>query len=186
MGERAAAVERQARHAFASGVDAVQLREAGFDGATLHAVASAIAPIGRLIITERADIALASGAAGVHLRGDGADPARVRALVGEALSVSRAVHTVEEAARFGADPALDWLVAGTVFASVSKPDRPPLGEAGLAAIAGASARPVVAIGGITAANAGAARAAGAAGIAAIGLFLADFRAEHVDLLRARY
>lgn len=186
MAERAAAVERQARAAFAAGVDAVQLRESAFDGATLYALARAIAGVGRLIVTDRADIALAAGASGVHLRGDGPDPARVRALVGAKLSVSRAVHTLDEAVRFGADAALDWIVAGTVFASVSKPGRAPLREAGLSAIAGASARPVIAIGGITAANAGAARAAGAAGIAAIGLFLADFGPEHVDTLRERY
>lgn len=183
--DRAAALERQARAAFAAGVDAVQLREPGFGGATLYALARAIAGAGRLIVTDRADIALAAGAAGVHVRGDGPAPARVRALIGPRMSLSRAVHTVEEAARYGADDALDWLLAGTAFASDSKPGRAPLGVEGLAAITRAAARPVVAIGGITEAHCEAVRAAGAAGIAAIGLFLCDFRAEHVDRLRER-
>ena len=183
--QRADALERQAREAFAAGVDAIQLREPSFSGAELLAVASALAALGPLIVSDRADIAVASGASGVHLRADGPDAVRVRALIGGRLTLSRAVHSIAEAEAAGVDAALDWIVAGTVFETVSKPGRVPLGIPGFGAIVRASTVPVVAIGGITAGNGPAIVAEGAAGIAAIGLFLAPIRAEHVDRLRER-
>ena len=67
---------------------------------------------------------------------------------------------------------VDYLVAGTVFPTESKPhaDR-LLGEAGLQRIAQAVRVPVLAIGGVTLERIARVAAAGAAGIAAIGLFL---------------
>lgn len=184
--DRAAALERQARAAFAAGVDAVQLREPQLDAATLYALARALAGAGRVIITDRADVAVAAGASGLHLRGDGPPPARVRDLIGPSMTLSRAVHTEDEAARARREGGLDWVVAGTAFASESKPGRAPLGAQGLAAIVAAAGMPVVAIGGIGPATAAAAWAAGVSGIAAIGVFLADFGPEHVDRLRRGY
>jgi len=68
--------------------------------------------------------------------------------------------------------AADYLIAGTVFASASKPaDTALLGIDGLRAIAAAVARPVLAIGGVTADRFDDVAAAGAAGVAGIGLFL---------------
>ena len=182
---RVDALVRQAREAFAAGVDAIHLREPDLDTASLFAAACAMAPLGRLIVGDRADVAMAAGAAGVHLRGDGPPPARVRALIGPTLTLSRAVHAAQEARQWGGDEALDWLVAGTVFETASKPGRAIIGLAGLAAIAGASRLPVVAIGGVTDGNAPAARAAGARGVAGIGLFLPPIRPDHVDRLRER-
>jgi thiamine biosynthesis protein ThiS len=63
---------------------------------------------------------------------------------------------------------VDYLLAGHVFATVSKPGRPPLGLDGLGAIVAASPAPVLAIGGITGERVAAVIAAGAAGIAVIG------------------
>ncbi|MDQ3168982.1 MAG: thiamine phosphate synthase [Acidobacteriota bacterium] len=183
--QRIDALERQAREAFAAGVDAIQLREPGLSGADLLAAARALAALGPVIVNDRADIALASGASGVHLRADGPKPHRVRALVGPSLTLSRAVHSAADAAVWEADGPLDWLIAGTVFESASKPGRAPMGVDGLAAIVHASQVPVVAIGGITGANSHAVFDAGAAGIAAIALFLSPIRAEHVDRLRDR-
>lgn len=183
---RIARLQRQARDAFAAGVDAVQIREEDLDGGALLDLAGAIAALGRVIVTDRADVAVAAGASGVHLKSAGPEAARVRAILPAHMTLSRAVHSAVEAAHAGADGALDWVVAGTAFASVSKPDRAPLGKAGLRAIVEASPVPVVAIGGITAANARDLLAAGAAGVAGIGLFLAGITPEHVDTLRLRY
>lgn len=185
ISDRITALERQARDAFAAGVDAVQIREPDLEGGALLALARAIAALGRAIVTDRVDVAIAAGAAGVHLKGSGPESARVRALLPVPMTLSRAVHDVEEAARAGRDGSLDWLVAGTVFETVSKPGRSLLGPGGLRTLAHASALPVVAIGGITPENAAAARAAGAAGVAAIGLFLGRVRTEYVDRLRER-
>lgn len=184
--DRAAALERQGRAAFAAGVDAVQLREPGLDGATLSALAASLSAAGRVIVTERADIAMAAGAAGVHLRADGPPPARVRSLIGPSMTLSRAVHGIDEAAKAGTEGVLDWIVAGTAFASVSKPGRAPLGGGGLAAIVEAAGIPVVAIGGIDDATAATAWRSGVSGIAGIGVFLGEFGPEHVDRLRDRY
>lgn len=174
----------QARAAFAAGVDAIHLREPDLDGQALFKAASAIAPLGRLIVGDRIDVALAAGAAGVHLRGDGPASARARRLIGEGLSLSRAVHSVDEARREGADLALDWIVAGNAFETSSKPGKRPLGPEGLAVVVAASRLPVIAIGGITASNAGAVRRAGAWGIAGIGLFTPSIAADFIDSLRS--
>lgn len=183
VADRIAALERQARGAFAAGVDAVQIRERDMDGGALFALTRAIAALGRAIVTERADVAVAAGAAGVHLRGDGPAPGRVRALLPAHMSLSRAVHDLDEAATFGQDPALDWLIAGPAFETVSKPGRRALGAAGVRTIVRASGRPVVAVGGIAPPTAAALRGTGVAGVAAIGLFLEPIAPENVDRLR---
>lgn len=183
--DRIAALERQARRAFAAGVDAVQVREGDLDGGVLFDLVARIVPLGRVIVTSRADVAVAAGAAGVHLKSDDPGPERVRVLLAPSMTLSRAVHSAGEAGTFGASPALDWLLAGTVFETVSKPGRPALGVSGLRTLAQASGRPVIAIGGVNHANAAGAYAAGARGIAAVGLFLGDISREYVDSLRDR-
>ena len=182
---RVDALIAQARRAFAAGVDAIQIREADFDGRALFETARAIAALGPAIVTARADIAVAAGASGVHLKADGPEAARVRAILPAHMKLSRAVHSALEAARWGHDPNIDWIVAGTVFETPSKPGRGTLGVEGLRAIVRASRAPVVAIGGITADTAAGAHRAGAAGVAAIGPFLGEFSAEYVDSLRDR-
>ena len=183
IAERMRVLEDQARLAFAAGVDAVQIRERDLDGGALLTLTRAIAALGRTIVTDRADVAIAAGAAGVHLRGDGPSPARVRALLPEGMSLSRAVHSRDEAARFGNDPALDWLIAGTAFDTASKPGRQPLDVDGLRTIARASRHPIVAVGGITPSRAADLRGTGVAGVAAIGIFLGPITPENVDRLR---
>jgi thiamine-phosphate pyrophosphorylase len=80
------------------------------------------------------------------------------------------VHAQEEAV--AAAPFVDYLIAGTVFPTASKPSCAPLGVAGFRAIARAVDVPVLAIGGVTVGRMAELAAAGAAGVAAIGLFMA--------------
>ena len=82
--------------------------------------------------------------------------------------IGRSVHTPDEArAAIGAD----YLIAGAVFATASKPATTVwLGLGGLRSIVAASNVPVLAIGGVTVDRLDDIAAAGAAGIAAIGLF----------------
>ena len=78
------------------------------------------------------------------------------------------MHSVEEA--IGADGA-DYLVAGAVFPSASKPlSTRWMGVDGLGAIVCTARVPVLAIGGISGGRIDAIAAVGAAGFAAIGLF----------------
>jgi thiamine-phosphate diphosphorylase len=166
----------QVRHAAAAGVDLVQIRERDLEAAALAAlVREALAAVRgsrtRVIVNDRVDVALACGAHGVHLRGDSLPPARVRELAPSPFLIGRSVHgTGDLAASAGAD----YLIAGTVFASPSKPaGHPLLGVDGLRAVAGAARVPVLGIGGVTIDRIEAVAAAGAAGVAAIGLFVRD-------------
>ena len=78
--------------------------------------------------------------------------------------VGVSASSVAEALQAERDGA-DYIGAGTVFATGSKPDAgSPIGLAGLAQIVRAVKIPVVAIGGVNAANAAECVAAGAAGV----------------------
>jgi thiamine-phosphate pyrophosphorylase len=79
------------------------------------------------------------------------------------------MHSLEEAAA-AADA--DYLIAGTVWSSGSKPAAHALlGPDGFGGIARAVRTPVLAIGGVTVERARTVTALGGAGIAAIGLFM---------------
>jgi thiamine-phosphate pyrophosphorylase len=99
--------------------------------------------------------------------------AAVRAITPPEFLIGRSVHDV--AGAIAAGP-VDYLIAGTVFRTPSKPDPawPVLGLDGLAAIVQAVALPVLAIGGISASQLDEVVAAGAAGVAGIGLFIEWF------------
>ena len=115
------------------------------------------------IVNDDVEAALMLGADGVHLgRGDeGAETARAHGLM---LGLSAA--GVEEAR--AADGQADYIGAGPVWATPSKPDAdPPIGLDGLREICAAVGTPVVAIGGIDALNAADCIRAGAAGVAVI-------------------
>jgi thiamine-phosphate pyrophosphorylase len=164
----------QARFAIESGVDLIQVRERDLEAAGLLALVSELLAIARgtttrIVVNDRLDVALAAGADGVHLRADSMPVAAARRLAPAAFLVGCSVHSAAEAV---AAAGADYLVAGTVFPSPSKPAvQRLLGVDGLRAIVSAASAPVLAIGGITAARLDAVAAAGAAGVAAIGLFM---------------
>jgi thiamine-phosphate pyrophosphorylase len=162
-----------ARLAADAGVDLIQVREPTLAAADLAAVVTDVLEATRhtrtrVVVNDRLDVALACGAAGVHLRGDSIPVAAARRLAPPGFTVGRSVHSVEEAV---AAAGADYLVAGTVFPSASKPDATNwLGVRGLEAIARAARAPVLAIGGINGDRIAAIAAAGAAGFAGIGCF----------------
>jgi thiamine-phosphate pyrophosphorylase len=143
-------------------------RDVAAVGAAIVAIARGSAT--RVLINDRVDVALACGADGVHLRMDSIPPAAVRAMVPRGFLVGQSVHRLDEAIASASH--VDYLTAGTVWPSASKPDdHPLLGLDGFAAIASAVRVPVIAIGGVTAERAAAVAAAGGSGLAAIGLFI---------------
>jgi thiamine-phosphate diphosphorylase len=164
----------QARYAVAAGIDLIQVRERDLDARSLARLVSALLGVTRgsatrLVVNDRADIALAAGADGVHLRGDSFDARGVRAVAPSGFLIGRSVHSLSDARRAGA---VDYLIAGTVWPTDSKPgDAALLGVDGLAAVVRAAAVPVLAIGGVTADRLPEVAGAGAAGAAAIGLFI---------------
>lgn len=157
------------------GVHLIQIREPDLDARTLtrlveSAVRAARGTRARVLVNDRADVALAGGAHGVHLRAESAPAGRVRAIAPRAFVIGRSVHSRAEAEEQAAAGGLDYLLFGTVFTTASKPGAAAAGVDALAAVATATALPVLAIGGVTMPRLPEIARAGAAGFAAIGLF----------------
>jgi thiamine-phosphate diphosphorylase len=181
------AVVQQARAAVEAGIDLIQIRERDLDAAALAALVALVVEAARgsstrVVVNDRLDIAIAAGANGVHLRADSMAIAAARRLAPFGFMVGRSVHTVEEArAALGAD----YLIAGTVFPSGSKPGATAwLGVDGLRAIAQAAAAPVLAIGGATLDRLHELASTGVAGVAAIGMFVENGRMPLRDVVAA--
>jgi thiamine-phosphate pyrophosphorylase len=167
-----------ARAALEGGADAVQLRDKSATAHNLGLVAREVQPLARrfgalLTVNDRVDVALLAEADGAHV-GPGDLPVReARRILPRPRILGVSAGTPEEARRAVRDGA-DYLGAGPVFATATKPDAgPPIGVDGLAAIVAAVAPvPVVAIGGIGADNVAAVFAAGAAGAAVVSAVVA--------------
>ena len=115
------------------------------------------------VVNDDLEAALMLGADGVHLGRDdeGAEAAKEHGLM---LGLSAA--TLDEAR--AADVRADYIGAGPVWETPSKPDAdPPIGLDGLRELCAAVSTPIVAIGGIDAVNAPDCIRAGAAGVAVI-------------------
>ncbi len=115
------------------------------------------------IVNDDVEAALMLGADGVHLgrNDDGAERAKEHGLL---LGLSAA--SLDEA--WAADGEADYIGAGPVWATPSKPDaEPPIGVEGLREICQTVSTPVVAIGGVDETNAAECIRAGAVGVAVI-------------------
>ena len=156
--------------AIKGGVNLIQLREKDLPTGELLALAMRLREVTRgraiLVINDRLDVAQAAGADGVHLPENGLPTSIARWVMGRHALVGRSVHGVEAAAQAEKDGA-DLVQLGTIFASPSKPDSPPVGPELLREVADAVSIPVLAVGGVTLENAAEAIAAGAAGAAVI-------------------
>ncbi|MFY1697637.1 MULTISPECIES: thiamine phosphate synthase [unclassified Solwaraspora] len=148
--------------AVAGGVRQVVLRERDLPRAQRVALADqlrgVLAPAGGTLIVAGPD---PLGGDAVHLSAAGPYPPPSFGLVG------RSCHDEAELGRLTTE---DYVTVSPVFTTASKPGYgPPLGPAGLARLARAAGRPVVALAGVTTAEQVATcRAAGAAGVAVMG------------------
>lgn len=153
------------RRSLDGGVDLVQIREKVASSEErariIEELLAADIPPEALAINEDVEVALRYGV-GLHLPEAAVSPSSARDLVGPHSLVGRSVHSPEAAKLSNG---ADFLVAGHVFPTASKPDRPPLGLSGLREIVTASPVPVLAIGGMTAERAAEAIRAGAWGVA---------------------
>lgn len=165
----------QARHAAGAGVDLIQVRERDLEAAELAALVADLLAVTRgtatrVVVNDRLDVALACGADGIHLRGDSIAVEPARRLAPPGFLIGRSVHGIDDAAQAAG---ADYVIAGTIFPSVSKSaERTLLGLDGLRAVVSAVGVPVLAIGGVTEGRFEEVAATGAAGVAAIGLFMA--------------
>ena len=114
-----------------------------------------------------AQLARDGGAHGVHLAAGG-NLVEARDRLGTDALIGLSIHNVEEA-RAADAKVLDYVIAGPVFETASKPGYgPTLGPEGLARIAQACSVPVIAIGGVSPENTVECLAAGAVGVAVMG------------------
>lgn len=173
--EAARCLAEQARAAVDAGIDVIQLRERDLAGGALLRLTEVLLEVTRqsrtkLVVNDRLDVALTSGADGVHLRGDSFDAAAARRCTPPGFIIGRSVRSVADLRAAGP---VDYVVAGTVWPTPSKPpDHRLLGLDGLAEICAASAVPVLAIGGVEQPRAAQLASAGASGAAAVGMFMA--------------
>lgn len=129
-------------------------------------------------IDDRADLAacFAGSVAGVHLGQRDLPPWAVRAVLGDRPRIGLSCHGVEQVQAADADPHVDWVAIGPVFATSSKvnPD-PVVGVDGVRAARVATSKPLVAIGGLGAERIPEVLAAGADSAVVLGALAAAGR-----------
>ncbi len=149
----------------------MQLREKNLGSSQLSELAKRIKSVtdafgAKLIINDDVRAALSSGAAGVHLGQSDMDPKTARGILGSNAVIGVTAKTVKQALDAEAAGA-DYLGAGAIFPSGTKPGAERITADTLMNICGAAAIPVVAIGGINAENAAELKGTGIAGIAVV-------------------
>ena len=171
-------VANQVGAAARAGLDLVQVRERDLDGDVLIAlVKDCVAAVRgtrcRVVVNDRVDVALAAGAHGVHLPESGIAASRIRLTVPRAFLLGRSVHGEETARVAAAAGGLNYLLAGTVLPTESKPGAQTIGWQGLGRIVRATTLPVLAIGGIGLDHLSAVTDAGARGAAMVSWFAGE-------------
>jgi len=147
-------------HAYEAGVDIIQLRDKTLTAveeiSLLQGLRSVAQRHGRLFaVNDRADFAAAVEAPILHLGQDDLAVEMARVIVGPDVLVGRSTHTPEQFDAAMRQPGVDYVCAGPIWQTPTKPGRPGTGLALLehaaktaAATATDIARPWFAIGGI--------------------------------------
>jgi thiamine-phosphate pyrophosphorylase len=157
---------------LAAGVDLIQLRDKEAEaGPLLEAAAVLRAAADRhgalFAVNDRADVALATGADVLHLGQDDLPIGWARRILGDDVLLGTSTHDLDQATRAAAEP-WDYLVAGPVWPTTTKPGRPATGTTLLKAVAAlAPPQPWFAIGGIDPTNLDQITAAGATRIVVV-------------------
>lgn len=140
---------------LSAGVDIVQLREKEAEAGDIlrwsRVFRAACDRHGALFtVNDRADLALACGADGMHVGQNDLPPQWARRVVGPDVLVGLSCHSAED---HDAAPAeADYLTAGPVWATPTKPGRPGTGLELLRRASAKVRRPWFAIGGIDPSN----------------------------------
>lgn len=174
-----------------SGVRWIQLRAKNFSGAAwyraLEGSIRALEGAGvELWVDDRADLAALFPVHGVHLGQADLPPAAARRVVGEGVRIGLSTHGEAQLAVADADPQVDLIAVGPVYPTTGKehPD-PVVGLSFVARARAATAKRLVAIGGIDAGNLAEVLAAGADAAAVLGAVCrGDVRANCRRLLAA--
>ena len=148
-----------------AGVDIVQLRDKELpDRARVERAVvardAAHAAGALFVLNDRPDLAVACEADGVHVGQDDVPPAVARRIVGPDGLVGLSTHAAEELAASAAEP-VDYVSAGPVEPTPTKPGRPGTGLGYIRLAAERSPRPFFVTGGVSPATLPAIAAAGA-------------------------
>jgi thiamine-phosphate pyrophosphorylase len=160
-------VARQANALRDGGAALAQIRHKGvWSQPLLEAAREVRSLLPLLVINDRADVAAIVGA-GLHVGQDDLPPAAARRICPEAV-IGLSTHKPAQTEAAGREP-VDYIAIGPVFATASKanPD-PVVGLEGVRRARLQTAKPLVAIGGITRSNALSVLEAGADSVAVIG------------------
>ena len=133
------------------GVDMVQLRDKRLEARPLLARARRAAAVCSdlgvpFVLNDRPDLALACGADGVHVGQDDAPASLCRRLLGPDALVGLSTHAPGQLAAAAAEPA-DYISAGPVVATPTKPGREGVGLGYVAHAAAHALRPFFVTGG---------------------------------------
>ncbi|MGH2727879.1 MAG: thiamine phosphate synthase [Actinomycetota bacterium] len=154
-----------------AGVDLIQLREKELEArAILERAAIVREACDRhgvpFVLNDRADLAFAADADGVHLGQDDLPVGAVRHLLGRTVLIGRSTHEPRQLRRALTED-VDYLAAGPVFETPTKPGRPAAGIELIATAAAEATKPWFAIGGIDLETVGQVVAAGAGRIVVV-------------------
>jgi thiamine-phosphate pyrophosphorylase len=135
------------------GVDVVQLRDKDLPA---RAVVARACVAGRVcadhgvpfILNDRPDLALDAGADGVHVGQDDASASLARRIMGDDAIVGLSTHAPEELEASRHEP-VDYIAAGPVAPTPTKPGRPGTGPGYVTLAAAEAGRPVFITGGVT-------------------------------------
>lgn len=134
------------------GVEVVQLREKAMEAKPLAEAARRVARICReagvpFILNDRPDLALEVGADGVHVGQDDVSAATARRILGTDAIVGLSTHSSEDLSRAGGE-AVDYISAGPVVPTPTKPGRPGTGTDYIEEVAQKETRPWFVTGGV--------------------------------------
>jgi thiamine-phosphate pyrophosphorylase len=146
------AIDQTALSLIAGGAGVIQLRAKHRGQADVHALATRLLPICRdagvpFIINDYPAIAADLGADGVHIGQDDGSLAAARAIVGPDAIIGRSTHSLDQAVQAGYE-GFDYIGFGPLFPTGTKPGRPAIGLADIAAATARVPCPVFCIGGI--------------------------------------
>jgi len=135
------------------GVDVVQLRDKHLDARPLLARARLLRRVCAdhgvpFVLNDRPDLALEAGSDGVHVGQDDAPPALARRILGPTAIVGLSTHSPADLDAALEEP-VDYLSAGPVVPTPTKPGRPGTGTDYAALATARSSRPVFVTGGVT-------------------------------------
>lgn len=128
------------RAAIDGGVDIVQLRDKELSTRDELALLTSTREIchrtGALFaVNDRADLAQLTGADVFHTGQDDLPIPAIRQLLGTDVLLGRSTHSPEQAQLAASDPDIDYFCIGPVWATPTKPGRPPVGLQAVAAVA---------------------------------------------------